>query len=358
MNRCGLPALWLSCLLTCYSGGLLADESSAPADEGEQTDQIDSEIQTPPRPELVSRSQLELQRLQQQSPDQFRPLSTQQGSAALYLPANSSTPHGWVFLIPDSNLPADNPLLDGLRRSLADQGWHSLSLQLPDPDFIPLHISQLPPPPEPSDEEDAPAPEEATDSTEPEAVPDEEAQDELVEPADELPPDADPELILEDYDVPEEDPWPAEDSAYLQAAQQALDEALVLSKLEQPQAPQVLVLLGQGAGAWHAARWQAQHGVAQALLLVQAEDATDSSVPLEQLTGPMSIAIQDYLPAQQASLPAARARLHAASRTAGQQYQQVLLKEPARSLQQAEIQRRVKGWLYRFSQPPKVERNL
>lgn len=345
-------ALAIGLLLACPSWLMAADDTEAL----EEAEEAASEVEQLPRPELPSRSQLELQRLQQQYPEQFRPLNGQPDSAALYLAANSSTPHGWVFLIPDGQLPADNALLNNLRHSLADQGWHSLSLQLPNPDFVPLHVSQLPPLPE-SSEEDAAAeqPEDNQPPVEDSSLDEDDFSDELIEPADELPPDADPELVLEDFDFPEEDPWPEETSAYLLAAQQALDEALVLSKLEQPQSPSRLVLLGQGEGAWHAARWQAQHAVAQVLLLIQAKDATEASAPLEQLTGSMTIAIQDYLPANQAQLPAARARQNAASRTPDQQYQQIVLKEPAHSLQQAEIQRRVKGWLHRFSQPPKTK---
>lgn len=338
--------LWLS--LVGLTTQTFAEE---PTVEDESADTPEEEIVIPPRPDLPSRHQLTLQRLQQQYPEQYHALDEEGLTAALYLPANHSEPHGRIILVPDSARPADaSPLIDPLRQQLANSGWHSLSLQLPDPDFVALHVSPAPLS-EPDSEENSD--EEAGDDAI-EAAPEPATIDDpdLVEPADSLPPDAEPALALPAED--DNDPLADTDEQPLAVSQatqiqQALSTAHTLSL--DSDVP-LTVVLAIGDGAWHAARWLHEQGTADALILITASTPPDSEPPLEQLIAPMKIPVQDYVLASQASLKPAQARKNAASRNPDSQYRQVLLREPIHSLQTAETLRRVKGWLTVFSRPP------
>ncbi len=317
------------------------------ADPEETADMEESAPPAVPRPDLPTRNQLALERMQHHYPGQFRSLDDDPGSAALYLPANRSKAFGWVILIPDSSQTADsNHLVEPLRHALADSGWHSLSLQLPEPDFLPLYVS---PPPEPADPQEDSG--QQTEGTEPDETAQPATTDtgpDLIEPADPLPPDADPSLELPPE--PDEQPGNAEAAsadARFQHIRQSLDAATAFAN-SHDNGP--LALLGLGEGGWHAAAWQADNEAAVALLLVEAITPANAPLSLDLLTGPLTIPVQDYVLGDRNARAQAAARKNAAKRNAASQYQQVALDQPVASLQATTAVRRIKGWLASFGQ--------
>lgn len=119
-----------------------AEEGGETATEALPPDVIQEPVE---RAELPSRSQMSTQALKRQLGEQLVEISTgETGFTALHLPANTYLPKGTVILVPGLFEHADASLnISPLRHALADKGWHSLSLNLPDPAFEALHIEGI-----------------------------------------------------------------------------------------------------------------------------------------------------------------------------------------------------------------------
>lgn len=326
--------------LGSFSCALYADQPNG-SDNEESEPAASLQTEETPRPALRSHHQLELQRLQQAWPKQFRQLDSEHDQAgALYLPANHDEPRGWVILLPGSGQPADTAnSINRLRQLLPDAGWHTLSLQLPTTDFVGLHVS---PPPEvkPADNSG----DEQADTGEPAASPDEAA------PPSE--PSADTEEPGEETDPVETEAISEEDTAsqpeYAQRMLALIDAAVVMARAKQPQQ---LVLLGQQEGAHWATLWineQQTEAHDEILVLLEPREAADQP-SLEELIGDINLQIADfYFAHNQGNLDSARQRLNSSKRNPDSRYHQARLHEPAPALREEVLVRRVKSWLTTF----------
>lgn len=283
------------------------------------------------RPALRSRDRLQLQRLQQAYPGQFRSLVTAHDeTGALYLPANRDKARGWIILLPGSNETADSAFnIDLLRRTLPDSGWHTLSLQVPQENFSGLRIS---PSPDSSVNSQPAGPDDSTsvDSTRTDSSP-----DEKVTPGNPAKP------------ATAEATNPASLEQRIHAV---LDAVMELTRKEDPEENH-LILLGQHEGAWHLLQWLNQQPAirADALILLHPRHPDSDSAELASLAGASNIPVTDYFSShRQPEVQAARQRLNASKRNPGSNYLQTGLREPASALQQSELVRRMKGHLNKF----------
>lgn len=332
-------------LFALYSLAAVAEESLT--DEQADSESVITEPVAVERPALRSRHQLELQRLQHAFPEQFRPLSSEHDVAgALYLPANRSTAKGWVILLPGSGQTADSARnIDAVRQILPDSGWHTLSLQMPTPPFAALHISPPPePPPATTDEESATEPDEPDEP--------QDAATETLTATDDEPPETnegvtgssdDANTVTATTSDASEPPLPE----YSERILALLDAAIDIARKE---APDKLVLLGQEEGAYWISLWlTVRNQQADALVLLHAQQPDTATLPLPELTGQLNLPFLDlFIPQNIGESQAARQRLNSSSRNADNQYRQTTLREPAHSLRQNELVRRVKGWLSRL----------
>ena len=330
-----LIILALGCCIALLHAGE-SDTASDPELAG-QPASVAEEIE---RPSLRSQHQLELQRLQRAYPGQFRALHSEfEAAAALYLPANQSQARGWVILLPGTGQPADATFnIERLRQTLPDSGWHTLSLQLPAPDFAGLHVS---PPPEPLLPDTGDSPEE-NDAAEVQAA-EAPLPDTPEQPADDdgmSAPDADAPASTATAD--------SEETAKPDHARRMLALLDAASNMARESQPARLVVLGQQEGAYWALRWlaaQEPSPPADALILLHPQQA-EPSPALDELSGRLNIPVADYYLALNAGASqAARQRLNSSKRNANSQYRQTGLREPAETLQEGELVRRVKGWL-------------
>lgn len=320
------------CALALLSVGVGAQEP-----EPEAQPQPEAPIE---RPALPSRSTSMAADLARQLPP-AEVLQLQAGEEtflALWQPANVAEPKGLVILLPGEGESADWPRGIGpLRRGLPDHGWHSLSLSLPDsPPFsvpdAPAAGEETPTPEEPASDDSASEPpgepEEAGYLPEETAPPAEDA------PAEQQDADSRETVAAE----PEETGLPERIDARISAA---LEHARSLQ-------PPTIVLLGQGNGAWWAARHLQQWAPddVERLALIQPLQPDDQQEPLAQLVPPLKVATGDfYYRDNPSALLEARARLNASRRIAHPAYHQVGLTTLAG--EQEQLVRRVRGWLDR-----------
>lgn len=326
--------------LGSFSSALYANQPNG-SDSKESEPAASLQTEETPRPALRSRHQLELQRLQQAWPKQFRPLTSEHDQAgALYLPANHGEPRGWVILLPGSGQPADAVnSINRLRQLLPDTGWHTLSLQLPATDFIGLHVS---PPPEiqPADNSDG----EQTDTGEPSVNTDEAAPSSKPNTeAEELTEETEP---TEAETINEEDTTSQPDHAQRMLA--LIDVAVTMARAD---LPRQLVLLGQQEGAHWATLWaneQQTEALDDVLVLLEPRE-TPGLPSLEELIGDISLQVADFhFGLDQGSQDSARQRLNSSKRNPDSRYHQVKLSEPAPALREEVLVRRVKSWLTTF----------
>lgn len=359
---------WITGLLTACAFSLTwADDSTPDTEPDEPVAEQATDTATAPspapvvRPELPSQHSLHLQRLQRAYPDQFRVLdSGNEPAGALYLPANRTPARGWVILLPGYDQPADAAYnIDPLRQLLPQTGWHTLSLQLPAPDFVALKVSTAElPPPAASDEsaEQTTAHEPDTDDEQSDAQPadaEPEPPIDVAEPVDDGPTDSLPEPYA---DLPDEGSQPEDAAAddapveYAQRVQALLDAAVTMAREQTGH----LVLLGQQEGAyWLLHATASMDNPPDALILLHAlqpeQGLPDAAPTLEALAGQCRLPVTDYVaPTWAGDAPAARKRLAASQRNPDNQYRLVTLKEPSNYLQQNEVLRRVKGRLILF----------
>lgn len=344
-------------LIACglYSAVGLAVPSTASSSAADITQQPRS-----PRAPLLERSVLSAQAVQlSNDADQLISLSTAtEHFSALFLPANTATAQGLVILLPGVGETFDWPNSIGpLRRNLPDAGWHTLSLNLPEPpqaDITAEHFIA-----EPVAEQfivQPPAPiAEAPIEAEPAQPIIEEAPDPVAEPEEEPVAEEaiseEPEVIAETPVPTAPEPLPTPD--YPERISNFIDAAIAYG---QSINAAHIILLGQHEGAHWALDYQASHPAsAAATVLISVRESRLASASVENLIDANMQPIADfYYKGNAQTESAARRRLNASRRAHLPAYQQISLSADAgiHSLEQEQLFRRVKGWLNKsFTNP-------
>lgn len=257
---------------------------------------------------------------------------------ALWRPANVAEPKGLVLLLPGNGESADWPRGIGpLRRGLPDHGWHTLSISLPD---LPGFESTTAPEAKPLTEDHDPIGESPEDHAEPNEA------GYLPEEAAALPDEALHEA------APVEDETTTENGArpQLRSVPEQIDArieaALAYARARQPEK---IVLLGQGTGAYWAARHLQQMAPEDVrhLLLIQPRQPEGQDEPLVQLVLPLKLATGDFHYLAGNAAAEARERLNASRRIRHPAYHQVGLHPQLddRVSEQRQLLRRLRGWL-------------
>src|SRR5690554_1291334 len=137
---------WLSILLLFLPLSLSNAQAEESTQEGENLEVEAVEAVESERPALNSRSQLAAQQFRTTFPEQLIEIpGTANHYSALYLPANAKTAKGLIVFVPGLLETADSATnIAQLRRAVTDKGWHSLSLNLPDPEPELLRIESTP----------------------------------------------------------------------------------------------------------------------------------------------------------------------------------------------------------------------
>jgi hypothetical protein len=306
MSRSILPPLCIALLLGASAARAEDDLPAAPPVE-----------RAPLRAPLGERSQDEAISLQRQLPpgEQQQLQAGDEHFLALWKPANSPTPSGLVILLPGDGEHPDWPRVVGpLRSKLADAGWHTLSLSLPDPlgELLPAR----PPQAAESAKKDA-----AAQSDTPPAT-----------PAAETPP------------APSaEEQRKAHSERVMARIQAGLDFAVAKQA-------KTIVVLGHGSGAWWAASFLAERKPEQihALLMVDASVPAGYAPPLDELVPPLKLATGDFHYKDRYA-DAALERQQASKRLQHPAYALVALDAlPANpDTEQEQLARRIRGWLKR-----------
>ena len=284
------------------------------------------------RPLLQERSQEDAAALERQvAQDEQQLLQAGQDSfLALWKPANSSEPSGAVIIVPGAGENADWPVTVGpLRRKLPDANWASLSLSLPDMQSTasqPRPVEQEKPPAEP-------APNSSSKDASTTAKPIEQAASAGTDST------ATPLQTSESFKA-----MSTADAARIYAR---IDAALAFA---QQQNMRTVVLLGNGTGAYWAARYISERKPPQIAKLILVAAATPDQVKpeLSQLTpnltvGLLDVFYKDTVLARKSALQ----RLQASKRANRQNVVQVgLIAMPGnREAEQEQLMRRVRGWL-------------
>jgi hypothetical protein len=323
--RTTLPAFCLVLILPC-SAQAAADETPQAAEN------------TPPasvqRQPLAERSQEDAQALERQVP-QAEQQMLQAGSdnfLALWKPANTSEPEGALIILAGAGETADWPKTVGpLRRKFPDAGWHSLSLSLPDllADSPQARVEPAPAPSQPvAQGQSAPAkdtPDDANASVEKATT----AESEASESADRS-----------------EAPG-INDKADAERIFARLDAAVAYAQQHNARS---IVLLGNGSGAYWAARYLSERQAAQVqkLVMVTAQTPAQAEQSLDALTPSLKVPTADFFYTNQPQARrAAEQRLQASKRLKDHNYRQVgLTAMPGNSAaEQEQLFRRVRGWL-------------
>lgn len=319
---------------------------------------------TAPRAPVMERNVLTAQAVQVSADaEQLVTLTTAaEHFSALYLPANQAVAQGVVILLPGVGETFDWPLVTGpLRRNLPNAGWHTLSLNLPEPppeqliaeqfiaDPVPEQIVLEPPLPvaiepesiEPAEEADAAEDlEEIAEIEEPEESL-AELEDFAQERADDTATDEDSAALapvaVEPIPIPA---YPQRINDFIQAA---IGYAETLNAKE-------IILLGHHERA----HWVLNYPAAQTsltpirLVLIAPRNSRFVATPYQELIRISSLPIADfYYKGVFTEQQAAQQRLNASRRAALRDYHQVALSanSGSRSVAQEQLFRRVKGWL-------------
>lgn len=358
MSTLSIAAVLLASGLYCAS--VLAE--SPPSAEPPTTEANQAAIQAAPRAPLIERTILNAQAIQLSSDaEQLISLSTPtEHFSALFLPANVGVARGLVVLLPGTGETFDWPTTIGpLRRKLPNAGWHTLSLNLPEPPAAALTANQLIAEPvaeqiviQPPAPIETPAETALEDEVEPEAEVPEPVDEPVEEPAEEetAPPlddDANnPELL-----APEPLPLPVPD--YPERISNFIDAAIAYAA--SLNAPEV-ILLGHREGAHWALAYQSQHNSAVPIrtVLIAAHSDTAIEESFENLINASVHPIADFYYKNPANNDReALRRLNASRRAQLQQYHQIGLSAESgvQSIDQELLFRRVKGWLNKPQKP-------
>ncbi|GGK02067.1 DUF3530 family protein [Pseudomonas matsuisoli] len=316
-----MPVVSRSLFVLLLASATVFAQTSPPESPG-----AEKPADVPLRAALPERSEQEAAALAARLPTEQQRMLEADGASflALWLPANRDTVKGTAIIIPGTNETADWPRVVGpLRRSLPDASWQTLSLTLPDAlDTLSGYTIGTAP---------SPLSSEQTPSAEKPETPVEEA------------PAADaPQATPETTDSERQD---AHAKRVLSRIQAAVDEA---TKTQ----PADVVLIGNGTGAYWAARFASEQApdALRHVVLVDAAVPAGFSPDLESLAPGLKAGVADMVTSTAPDDRAlAEKRLQASKRLKHPNYQQMRLDglSSDRDTAQTQIARRIRGWLER-----------
>lgn len=318
----------LVCIGGLYSASCLANAEPTTAIESPVLD-----VKNTAREPVLGRNVLAAQALQLSADAaQLLDLSTPvEHFSALFLAANVAQPRGMVILLAGAEESFDWPeVIAPLRRKLPDAGWHTLSLNLPEPppsgltpnkiiaEPVAEQIPVLPPTP-------------------------------LPEPEEELVPEPTDEVAVE-TDNAKSEPAPLEPIVipeYPQRISNLLDAAVAYA---QTIGATEIILLGHHEGAHWILDYQNQHAVTlpTRLAMIAARSTYLIDLPYETLIAANTQPLADfYYKNNVIEQKAAQQRLAASRRANRKTYQQIGLTTASgvQAIEQERLFRRVKGWL-------------
>ncbi|MCV9919739.1 alpha/beta hydrolase family protein [Pseudomonas sp. BT-42-2] len=319
--------LAMFCLASILPLGAQAEdaEKSAPAAE--------AAVPTP-RAALLERSQEDAQALERRvaKAEQQTLQAGNESFLALWKPANDSDPKGALIIVPGAGENADWPTTVGpLRSKFPDAGWHTLSVSLPDllADSPQARVESTP----------APQPDKGTGES---------------APAKDTPADANANVAQ--ATAPEADTAQSTDAVEASEHNDQADAERIFARLDaavayaQEQKARSIVLLGNGSGAYWAARYlsEKQPPQVQKLVMVAAQTPARVEHDLESLTPTLKVPAADlYYATRTGDRHAAQLRLQASKRQKDSQYRQLsLIAMPGnKAAEQEQLFRRVRGWL-------------
>jgi len=319
--------LAMFCLASILPLGAQAEdaEKAAPAAE--------AAVPTP-RAALLERSQEDAQALERRvaKAEQQTLQAGNESFLALWKPANDSDPKGALIIVPGAGENADWPSTVGpLRSKFPDAGWHTLSVSLPDllADSPQARVESTP----------APQPDKGTGES---------------APAKDTPADANANVAQ--ATAPEADTAQSTDAVEASEHNDQADAERIFARLDaavayaQEQKARSIVLLGNGSGAYWAARYlsEKQPPQVQKLVMVAAQTPARVEHDLESLTPTLKVPAADlYYATRTGDRHAAQLRLQASKRQKDSQYRQLsLIAMPGnKAAEQEQLFRRVRGWL-------------
>ncbi|TDF82975.1 alpha/beta hydrolase family protein [Pseudomonas sp. H9] len=323
--RTALPAFCLSLILPCSAQAAAGETPEAAA--APQPTAIE-------RQPLAERSQEDALALGRQVP-QAEQQMLQAGTdnfLALWKPANSGEPKGALIILAGAGETADWPKTVGpLRNKFPDVGWHSLSLSLPDllVDNPQARVQTAPAPSQPvAQGQSAPAkatPDDANASVEKATAVENDGSENIAS-------SQEPGL---------------DDKADAERIFARLDAAVAYA---QQHNARTIALLGNGSGAYWAARYLSERQPAQIqkLVMVSAQSPAQAEQSLDALAPALKVPTADFFYTSQAQARrAAELRLQASKRLKDNQYRQIgLTAMPGNNAaEQEQLFRRVRGWL-------------
>lgn len=287
-----------------------------------------------PRAALLERSQEDAQALERRvaKAEQQTLQAGNESFLALWKPANDSDPKGALIIVPGAGENADWPTTVGpLRSKFPDAGWHTLSVSLPDllADSPQARVESTP----------APQPDKGTGES---------------APAKDTPADANANVAQ--ATAPEADTAQSTDAVEASEHNDQADAERIFARLDaavayaQEQKARSIVLLGNGSGAYWAARYlsEKQPPQVQKLVMVAAQTPARVEHDLESLTPTLKVPAADlYYATRTGDRHAAQLRLQASKRQKDSQYRQLsLIAMPGnKTAEQEQLFRRVRGWL-------------
>lgn len=323
-------------LLLALSPTLQAeDKAPAPPTEAEATTTAPAvPIKRPPLLDYNDQRAQELARL---LPAQAQTLTAGEDSfPALWLPASDGQAKGAVILLPGAGETPDWPrVISPLRYGLAQQGWHTLSLSLPEQE----PSTPVRPPEQPKPVAPAAGDQTGKNAAASEGDKKEENKEEAEKPAEESPAPTEEEPAEVD---PPRPPLAERISARIEAA-------LTFARAQDAK---VIVLLGHGTGGYWAAQYLSQDKAEalQQLILISPSQPEGQDIALEGLLAKLPLATGDFYYADRpAEQQAANLRRNASQRARHPAYSQIPLNTLAGDLanEQQQLLRRVRGWLDR-----------
>jgi len=286
------------------------------------------------RAALLERSQEDAQALERRvaKAEQQTLQAGNESFLALWKPANDSDPKGALIIVPGAGENADWPTTVGpLRSKFPDAGWHTLSVSLPDllADSPQARVESTP----------APQPDKGTGES---------------APAKDTPADANANVAQ--ATAPEADTAQSTDAVEASEHNDQADAERIFARLDaavayaQEQKARSIVLLGNGSGAYWAARYlsEKQPPQVQKLVMVAAQTPARVEHDLESLTPTLKVPAADlYYATRTGDRHAAQLRLQASKRQKDSQYRQLsLIAMPGNNAaEQEQLFRRVRGWL-------------
>ncbi len=338
---------WFSILLLSLPFSLSNVQAEESTQEGETLEVEAVEAVEIERPALNSRSQLAAQQFRTIFPEQLIEIpGTANHYSALYLPANAKTAKGLIVFVPGLLETADSATnIAQLRRAVTDKGWHSLSLNLPDPEPELLRIESTP-----IVLSDTHFETETTDNEEPEQPQEEEPAADVV---------SDPFLDNDNATISTDETITdiaAESTAvdYADTIEEVLNATLAYIETQQAKK---LIFIAQHEGAYWLLDYLTTHKTQpiNTLLLINPRYPEQKNRKFSSFISELDIAMVDFYstsltaPATEA-VSEAKERLNASKRKETSDFQQFKINATGKKSTQKQTQTKVLGWLHRYQQ--------